>query len=247
MASPRVGHLETAYHIFAYLKSHPKEKIVFDSCDPGADEARFENVDWTDFYGDVKEELPLKMPEPRGNPVTMSCFVDADHAGNCVTRRSHTGILIFVQNAPITWFSKRQNTVETSTFGSELVAMRIAKELIVGLRYKLRMFGVPINGPANVYCDNQGVVKNTSLPNSTLSKKHNAINYHTVCEAVAAGIMRVTKEPTETNLADLLTKVLSKQRRNLLLSNIVWSSHFQEEWDITGGRKRKRDDGSPKP
>ena len=152
-----------------------------------------------------------------------------------------------MQNALITWFSKRQNTVETSTFGSELVAMRIAKELIVGLRYKLRMFGVPINGPANVYCDNQGVVKNTSLPNSTLSKKHNAINYHTVREAVAAGIMRVTKEPTETNLADLLTKVLSKQRRNLLLSNIVWSSHFQEEWDITGGRKRKRDDGSPKP
>ena len=73
--------------------------------------------------------------------------------------------------------------------------MRIAKEMIVGLRYKLRMFGVPIDGPANVYCDNQGVVKNTSLPESTLSKKHNAINYHAVREACAAGIVRVAKEP----------------------------------------------------
>ena len=118
--------------------------------------------------------------------VTISCFVDANHAGNSVTCRSHTGILIFVQNAPILWFSKRQNTVETSTFGSEMVAMRIAKEMIVALRYKLRMFGVPINGPARVYCDNQGVVKNTSIPSSTLANKHNSINYHMIREAVAA-------------------------------------------------------------
>ena len=127
--------------------------------------------------------------------------------------------------------------METSTFGSELVAMRIAKELIVSLRYKLRMFGVPIDGPTNVYCDNQGVVKNTSLPESTLSKKHNAINYHTVREAVAAGIMRVAKEPTETNLADLFTKPLSRMRRNELLSNIVYGSYYRPEW-ISGDRKR---------
>jgi hypothetical protein len=68
----------------------------------------------------------------------MSCFVDADHAGCRVTRRSHTGIIIFVNRAPILWYSKRQNTVESSTFGSEFVAMRIAIEMIECLRYKLR-------------------------------------------------------------------------------------------------------------
>ena len=133
---------------------------------------------------------------------------------------------------------KRQNTVETSTFGSELVAMRIAKEMIVGLHCKLRMFGVPIDGPANVYCDNQGVVKNTSLPESTLSKKHNAINYHAVCEACAAGIMWVAKEPTETNLADLFTKPLIRLQQEFLLACIVWGSFAHEEW-LTG-RKWKR-------
>jgi len=47
------------------------------------------------------------------------------------------------------------------------VALRLAKEMIAALRYKLRMFGVAIEGPANVFCDNNGVVKNTSLPEST--------------------------------------------------------------------------------
>ena len=227
LAAPRVGHLEAAYHIFAYLKSHPTMKLVFDDTDPqelGGNGVKRE--EWFDFYGDIEEELPPNMPEPRGRPVTISCFVDANHAGNSVTRRSHTGILIFVQNSPILWFSKRQNTVETSTFGSEMVAMRIAKEMIVALRYKLRMFGVPINGPANIFCDNQGVVKNTSIPSSTLSKKHNSINYHTIREAVAAGIITVYKEDTLTNLADLFTKVLSQARRNNLLSCIVYGPQF---------------------
>ena len=80
-----------------------------------------------------------------GRVVKITSFVDANHAGNIVTRRSHTGIIIFVMNTPIILVSKRQNTVESSTFGSELVALRIAKELIVALRTKLRMFGVPID------------------------------------------------------------------------------------------------------
>jgi hypothetical protein len=162
------------------------------------------------------------MPKPRGHSVNISAFVDANHAGNVVTRRSHTGIFIFIQNAPIIWFSKKQNTVEAATFGSEFVALRICKEMIVALRYKLRMFGVPIEGPANVFCDNRGVVKNVSIPESTLMKKHNAINYHAVREAVAAGILRVGKEDGETNLADLLTKVLTGEKRWNLCWHIMW-------------------------
>jgi hypothetical protein len=120
----------------------------------------------------------------------------------------HTGIIIFVQNAPIIWYSKRQNTVEAATFGSEIVALQICKEFIVAMRYKLRMFSIPIEGPANVFCDNHGVVKNMSMRELTLMKKHNAIDYHAVREAVAAGILRVGKEDGEMNLADLLTKVI---------------------------------------
>jgi hypothetical protein len=214
-ANPRSGHLETLYHVFAYLKSHlDMGRIAYDSKTLDVDESVFEHdVDWTEFYGDVEEELPRNMPVPRGNMVIISAFVDANHAGNVVTRRSHTGILIYVQNSPTIWFSKRQNTVEAATFGSEFVALRICKELIVALRYKLRMFGVPIDGPANVFCDNRGVVLNASLPNSILQKKHNAINYHVVREAAAAKILRVGKEDGETNTSDLLRKVVRGQKR----------------------------------
>ena len=95
-------------------------------------------------------------------------FVDANHVNIVVTWRSHTGIFIFVQNAMISAYSKRLNTIESATFGSELVAMRTGKDLIVALRIKMKMFGCPsLAGPVKVYCDNLGVAKNTSVPEST--------------------------------------------------------------------------------
>ena len=84
----------------------------------------------------------------------MSCFFDADHAGCRVTIRSHTGVIIFINKTPILWFSKQQNTIETSTFGLEFVAMIIAVELVEGLRYKLRMMGIEFDVPINVFCEN---------------------------------------------------------------------------------------------
>jgi hypothetical protein len=230
-ANPREGHLEALYHVFAYLKSHADlGRLVYDSMSPEIHEGAFrDDVDWTDFYGSVTEELPAKMPKPLGRAVIISAFVDANHAGNVVTRRSHTGIIIFVQNAPIVFYSKRQNTVEAATFGSEFVALRICKEMIVALRYKLRMFGVPIDGPANVFCDNRGVVKNASIPESVLAKKHNAINYHAVREAVAAKIMRVAKEDGMTNLADLFTKILVGKHR----WDLVWCLLWKDTKEVT--------------
>ncbi len=107
-----------------------------------------------------------------------SCFVDADHAGCRVTRRSHAGVLIFVNWAPILWFSKGQNTVESSTFGSEFVAMRIPIKMIEGLPYKLRMMGVPLDGPCNVVCDNNAVVY--SIPGIRNQRKRRSMRQLTI-------------------------------------------------------------------
>jgi hypothetical protein len=131
---PCYGHLDQAFHIiFAYLKRHNRSWIVLDPTRPQVDESQFIQADWKEFYPDAVESIPPNAPEPLGNPILMSCFVDADHAGNKVTQRSHMGIIIFCNRAPILWYSKRQNTVETSTFGSEFIATRIAVELIEGL------------------------------------------------------------------------------------------------------------------
>ena len=67
------------------------------------------------------------------SPMEMTCFVDADHAGCHETRRSHTGIMILLQKLPIVWYSKRQNSVEGSLFGSEFVATKTAVEQLEAL------------------------------------------------------------------------------------------------------------------
>ena len=75
-------------------------------------------------------------------------------------------------------YSKRQNTVETSTYGSELVAMRLAVDMIKALKYKLWMFGIEIvEDKVKIYRDNNAVILNTSVPESTLKKKHHLVNY----------------------------------------------------------------------
>ena len=157
------------------------------------------------------------MPPPLGKEVVIRCFVDADHAGDRITRRSRTGFIIFLNNAPIYWTSKKQNTCESSTFGSELVAMKTATEYLRGLRYKLRMMGIPLSGPAYVYGDNMSVIHNTTAPESTLKKKHNSIAYHFVREGVARGEWLVTFIKSVNNPADILTKSLPQPQREFLL------------------------------
>ena len=101
--------------------------------------------------------------------------MNASHAANRKTRNSHTGYLIFISRAPIIWYSKRQKTVETSSFSSEFIALKACTEAIVSLKFQLQMFGIPmVAGHAtNVLCENERVVNNSSKFESVLNKKHN--------------------------------------------------------------------------
>jgi hypothetical protein len=164
------GHMETIYNIYGYLKHFNRSTLVFDDAMIDWKDTDFNHYDWTDVYHEAKENIPPNAPVPRGNPVQINAFVDANHARNKVTRRSHTGILIYLNTAPILWYSKAQTTVETSTFGSEFVAMCIAVDVIEGLHYKLHMFGVPVDGPENVLSDNMTVLqlsRRSTLPFTT--------------------------------------------------------------------------------
>ena len=87
------------------------------------------------------------------------------------------------------------------------------------MRIKLKCFGIPIDGHCDVFCDNEAVFKNVSRLESTLRKKHNAINYHICREAVAAKIMCAAKEDTNTNISDALTKLMSYSRKRELIGN----------------------------
>ena len=203
-ASPRQGHLAAVIHLYGYLKKNPRSKMVFDPSPMQHDAHAV--YDWTDFYQQDKELIPPDMPKPRGKAVQTTCFVDSDHAGDQVNRRSRTGVLVFMGRAPIIFYSKKQGSIESSSFGSELSAMKTAVELVEGLRYKLRMMGVPLDGPTYIKADNMSVVHNCSSPASMLKKKSNSIAYHYVRERCAAGVCSVTYVPTKDNVADMLTK-----------------------------------------
>jgi hypothetical protein len=174
-----------------------------------------------DYYRDIEEPIPPDAPEPRGQPVEMMAYVDSDHAGDTITRRSRTGIFIYVQSAPIVWYSKKQTSIETSLFGSEFSAMKTAVEMVEGLRYKLRMMGVPIDGACRVKADNMSMVKNSSVPASQLKKKSNSIAFHYVRERAAMGVVIICYEPTNSNIADMLTKTQSGPKRRELAGMVL--------------------------
>ena len=139
-ASPRRGHMEQVIHIFAADKPRLDSSMFVGN----APEA------FQEICRDARDELPPHMPEPRGRQVTTTAYVDSSHAANRKTRRSHSGFILFVNRTSISWHSKGQKTVESSTFSSEFIAMKTCVEAITALRYKLRMFGVPIDEPTNV-------------------------------------------------------------------------------------------------
>ena len=117
--------------------------------------------------------------------------------------------MLLINNTPILWLSKRQKTVETSTYGSELVAARIGVDMLIAMRYKLRVLGINLEDTSYMVGDNMSVVLNTTLPSSSLKKKHLACNYHRVREAIAGKIIKFGHIDTKKNLADICTKPLS--------------------------------------
>ena len=221
LACPKEGHFLAILRIFGYLKRHSSYSVVLDPSYPELVRNKTINrEDWTEFYEDASEAIPDNKPPSLGQSVITYGYVDADHARDQQTRRSHTGIVLFVNSSPIVWYSKKQNSVQTSTHGAEMMATRIAVEMIESLRYKLRMFGVEIDGPTILYCDNQSVVHNAQHPESKLKKKHISISFHKIREAVAAGVVEIHKVGTTDNLADVLTKPLSGVRTSILTDKL---------------------------
>ena len=208
VAMPREGHLQQLYQMYGYLKTHHNARIMLDPSYPNIEEDDFPKHDWSTKYKTEGEVLPPNAPTPYGMELVIRGYVDADHAGDQITRRSRTGFIVFVNMAPIHWISKKQSGVETSTFGSEFIAMKVCCEYLRGLRYKIRMMGIPLEHCCYVYGDNKSVLYNTTLPDSTIKKKSHSVAYHYVREGCASDEWRTTYIKTDDNCGDICTKSL---------------------------------------
>ena len=134
--------------------------------------------------------------------------------------------------------SKRQNTVETSTYSAEMVAGRLAFEEVMDLRYKLRMLGVPILGATTLNGDNQFVITSCSIPSYNFKKKHHAIAYHRIREAVAAGVVKICHIKNSLNLANAMTKALPGHHHYIL-----WKNHLLKPLQEKGEYQHLPDPG----
>jgi len=205
--APRQGHLDRVKRIVGYLAKMKFATIRIRTDEPDYSDLPDPDYDWArSVYGNVTELIPPDAPKPLGKRVVQTTYVDANLYHDLLTGRSVTGVLHLLNQTPIDWFSRKQATVETATYGSEFSASRTAIQQIIDLRLTLRYLGVPVHDRTYMFGDNESVVKSSSMPHSRLHKRHTALSYHLTREAIAAGLVRYYHIPGDINPADILSK-----------------------------------------
>ena len=162
---------------------------------------------WTrSVYSGACEQIPHDIPKPLGKHVQTTHYVDANLHHDLATGKAVTAVLHFLNQTPIDAYTKRQSTVETSTYGSEFVAARTAVDQIIDICTTLRYLGVPIRDKSYMFWDNRSVVTSSTIPYSTISKRHHLVSYHRVWEAIAAKFISFHWKDGKSNPADILSK-----------------------------------------
>jgi Reverse transcriptase (RNA-dependent DNA polymerase) len=212
----REKHLADLVRVFEYLNKNKNLGLAIRNSriewarPDGLDEKIQENMrQMKKYYPDLIDEWDMNWPEPKGQPVKITIFVDADHATNRIDRRSVTGIIVLLNSTPYKWKSHRQTSADAATFGAELAAGRVAVEEAIAIIHMLRSIGTPVDGAAEIYIDNKAVVCNVTLPGSTLKKKHLSIAYHMMREAQALGLVKIFHIDGTNNVADIFTKAVT--------------------------------------
>lgn len=180
--------------------------------------------DWEiSVYGIVSEIMPHNLPTPKGRSVTLTHYVDANLMHDLMTGRSVTGIIHLINQTPIYWYSRKQSTVETATYGSEFFSARTCVEQISDLRTTLRYLGVPINGKRYMYGDNEAVVNSSMKPYARLHKRHNNLSFHKVRESIASKMIMFHHIPGKINPSDIVIKQWSRNKTwNVLQPMLFW-------------------------
>ena len=206
-AQPRKGHLDRAKRIVGYLLFLPDGAIRFRIGEPDFSSLKDQEYDCTrTVYSGACEQIPHDIPKPLGKHVQTTHYVDANLHHDLATGKAVTAALHFLNQTPIDAYTKRQSTVETATYGSEFVAARTAVDQIIDICTTLRYLGVPIRDKSYMFGDNKSVVTSSTIPNSTISKRHHLASYHQVREAIAAKFISFHWKDGKSNPADILSK-----------------------------------------
>ena len=150
--------------------------------------------------------MPEDAPRSLGKEVITISYCNANLHHNVITGRSVTDIIHFLNETPVDWHSKKQSAVETATYGSEHVSAKTCVEQIIDLRNTLRYSGVSVKERSFMFGDNRSVVDSSMTPHAKIHKRHAALSFHRVREAIAAKIVGCYFVPGEINSADAHSK-----------------------------------------
>jgi hypothetical protein len=207
-AQPRIGHLDRLKRIYAYIHKFENFKIRFRVEEP--DLSYLDNStqqDWSQsVYGEHIEDLPDDMPVPLGKKVTLTHWFDANLMHDVLSGKAVTGCIHFANKTPMMWYSKKQSTTETATYGAEFCAGRTCIEQLIDLRNTFRYLGVPVHDISYVFGDNESMVNSSKFPYARLHKRHNILSYHYVRSMIARGFISINHLISKSNLADIVTK-----------------------------------------
>ena len=207
-AQPRKGHMERAKRIYGYIAKFKDYSIKF--CVDEPDLSSFNNkvdLHWSkSIYGDHKEERPDDAPPPLGKRVTLIHYFDVNLMHDVLSGKAVTGCIHLANKTPIMWYSKKQATSETATYGAEFVSGRTCIEQVIDLRNTFRYLGVPINDISYVFGDNETMINSASDPGARLRKRHNILSFHFVRSMISRGFIALHHIRSHNNLSDVLTK-----------------------------------------
>jgi hypothetical protein len=245
-AAPRTNHLQLLTRVFGYLRRFPKHTLEVNT-EPHQPHGQVtkpyttkDDTQWEDIYPGACEEIDPRFPKPLGASLSTGIYFDSNHAHDERNRRSVTGLLAYVGSTPVTWMSKRQGAIATSTYTAEMAAMKTAAEEAINIRYMLRALGVPIRDRTALWGDNMGSLISTDNPGSQCTKKHSQVAFHYVRECNAAGIIEIFKVETAHNLSDPFTKALPGPHFLDLFQRIYKSADHNVAGVNQGEKKRRR-------
>ena len=165
--------------ICGYLMKFKHGAIRFRTNIPDHSDIPVPDYDWTyTTYGQVKELVPSDLPKALGLTVLFTTYVDANLYHDLLTGRSVSGILHLMNQTPFEYYTKKQNSVATATYGSEFMAARIACNQIVENRMMFRYLGVPLAEKVYLFGNNKSVVDSSIIPHGKLHKRHTALSFH---------------------------------------------------------------------
>ena len=212
MANPGMTHWKAALRILAYLERTKGEVLTY----------RWDGGN-LQVYDEVRS-LHKENKKHQSTHEDLHMYVDASH-GDCPdTRRSTTGYVSMLGGAAVSWASKRQQTVALSSTEAEYMCACSGAQEITHIRGLMSELGFAPKKPTTLFEDNQSAMHLVDHGGNHSRSKHIDIRYHFVREKATAGVLQLKWIPTDKQVADTLTKALSREafvrHRNSMLGRV---------------------------